>query len=361
MSPTLTLNGRKLPFREGQTVLEVARENQVYIPSLCYHSKTGPASRCRVCVVEVEGLPGLQTACTLTAEAGMKVDSESPQVQEVRRMLIELLLAEGEHDCLSCEANGRCELQDAAYYLGIEKPAFTFTDAHAAHADEAGLVDDSSEMIVIDHRRCIKCGRCIAGDNQTVVNEVLDFGYRGHRTRVICDDDLPMGSSSCVQCGECVQLCPVGAIIDKKSRGRGRPWELKTVDTVCPYCGVGCQIRLHINEAKNEIVRVTGIEGSPTNDGMLCVKGRYAYEFVASPERLRTPLIRGPEGELRPAGWEEAINLVASRFREIARKHGPDAVAGLSSAKCTNEENYAFQKLMRREVGTNNVDHCARL
>lgn len=356
MSATLTINGRDLPFREGQTVLEAARANGIYIPSLCYHPKTGPAARCRVCVVEVEGMPGLQTACSLPAAPGMKVASESAQVLEARRLLVELLLAEGEHNCLSCEANGRCELQDAAYHLGIEEPPFRF----AAGAGD-GEADDSSEMIVIDHRRCIKCGRCIAGDNQTVVNEVLDFGYRGHRTRVICDDDLPMGESSCVQCGECVQLCPVGAMLDKKARGKGRPWELVTVDTVCPYCGVGCRIRLHVDEAKNEIVRVTGVEGSPANDGMLCIKGRYAYEFVASPERLRTPLIRGADGELHPAGWEEAVALVASRFREIAARHGPDAIAGLASAKCSNEENYAFQKLMRREVGTNNVDHCARL
>jgi formate dehydrogenase major subunit len=169
-----------------------------------------------------------------------------------------------------------------------------------------------------------------------------------------------MGESSCVQCGECVQLCPVGAIIDKKAIGKGRPWELKKVDTVCPYCGVGCQITLHINEKTNKIVRVTGVEKSSPNDGMLCVKGRYGYDFVNAEERLTTPLIR-KNGQLQSATWEEAISLVASKFKDIKEKHGSDAIAGLSSAKVTNEENFAFQKFMRREVGTNNVDHCARL
>ena len=216
-------------------------------------------------------------------------------------------------------------------------------------------------MIVFDHRKCIKCGRCIEADNCTVVQEVLDFGFRSLETKVICDDNLPMGQSSCVQCGECSQLCPVGAILDKKSIGKGRPWELKQVDTVCSYCGVGCQITLHVNEKTNTIVKVTGVEHAPTNDGMLCVKGRYGYDFVNSKERLTTPLIRDNKGQLKEATWDEAIIRVAETFRRIKTEHSSDAIAGLSSAKCTNEENYAFQKFMRREIGTNNVDHCARL
>jgi formate dehydrogenase major subunit len=216
-------------------------------------------------------------------------------------------------------------------------------------------------MIVFDHRKCIQCGRCIEADNCTVVQEVLSFGYRALETKVICDEDLPMGQSSCVQCGECVQICPVGALIDKKSIGKGRPWELQTVETICPYCGVGCQITLHINAKTNKIVKVSGVEGSPTNDGMLCVKGRYGYDFVNSDERLTTPLIRDQKGQLQEATWEDAISLVAKTFRGIQEEHGPDAIAGLSSAKVSNEENFAFQKFMRREIGTNNVDHWARL
>lgn len=350
----ITINNKIIEAREGQTVLEAARENGLYIPALCYHKKTGPAAKCRACVVEVEGMRGLQTSCTIPVKEGLNVTTNSANVLDAQRLVVNLLLSSGHHDCVSCEQNGNCELQDAAYYLGIEHPAFSLPE-------EEIEIDNSSEFIYRDHSKCISCGRCVVGCNTTVVNEVLDFGYRAHSTKVICDDDLPMGSSSCVQCGECVQLCPVGAIIDKYSIGKGRTWELRKENTVCSYCGVGCQITFHINEKTNEIVRVTGVEGTPVNDGMLCVKGRFGFDFITSEERLTTPLIRNTEGQLVEATWEDAIGLIAKKFNQIKKEHGPDSIGGLASAKVTNEENYAFQKFMRREIGTNNVDHCARL
>ncbi len=350
----ITINGSTIDGLEGQTVLEVARENGIYIPALCYHPKTGPAAKCRACVVEVAGLKGLQTSCTFEIKEGLEVTTNSERVLEAQKLVVDLLLSSGRHDCVSCEKNGDCELQDAAYYLGIEHPAFDLPE------EDRGI-DDSSEFIHIDHSKCISCGRCIAGCNNTVTNEVLAFGFRAHQTKVICDDDLPMGLSSCVQCGECVQLCPVGAIIDKPSIGKGRSWDLRKVNTVCSYCGVGCQITFNVNKKTNEIVRITGVEGAPTNDGMLCVKGRYGYDFITSEERLTTPLIRNNEGQLIEATWEDALACIAEKFNGIKKEYGPDAIGGLSSAKVTNEENYAFQKFMRREIGTNNVDHCARL
>ena len=353
MSLKMTISDQDVFFEQGKTILEVAKENNIYIPSLCYHYKTGPAGKCRVCIVDVEGMRGLQTACTTMAGDGMMVNTNTEEIRAAQKMIVNLLLSTGQHNCLSCEANGDCELQDVAYYLGIETPAFII-------AAESPEIDDSSEMIVFDHRKCILCGRCIDADNGTVVQEVLGFGFRALQTTIFCDENLPMGESSCVQCGECSQICPVGAIIDKKSIGKGRPWELRKVDTICPYCGVGCQITLHINEKTNRIVKVTGVEKAPTNDGSLCVKGRYGYDFVNSEERLTTPLIR-KNGQFRKATWDEAISLVANKFNDTKSQHGADAIAGLCSAKVTNEENYAFQKFMRREVGTNNVDHCARL
>ena len=193
-----------------------------------------------------------------------------------------------------------------------------------------------------------------------VVQEVLGFGFRALQTKVMCDEDLPMGESSCVQCGECSQICPVGAILDKRSIGKGRPWELKKVDTVCPYCGVGCQMTLHINEKTDQIVKVTGIEKALTNDGMLCVKGRYGNDFIHHPDRLTKPLIREGSG-FKEAGWDEALDFIVKKITEIKEKNGPDSIAGLTSARCTNEENYVMQKFFRAVVGTNNVDHCARL
>jgi len=350
----ILINGKTYEAAPGQTVLQVARDNGIYVPSLCYHAKIGPAGKCRVCVVEVEGMRGLQTSCNLPVKDGMKVRTDTEDVKAHQRLIVDLLLSSGKHDCLSCEQNGMCELQDAAYYLGIERPSFDL-------APKTVDYDESSEMVYVDRSKCIQCGRCVEGCNNTVVNEVINFSERGFETRIAFDDNLPLGDSTCVQCGECVQLCPVGALLDKNAMGKGRAWEFDRVTTVCPYCGVGCQLELHIDRKRNEIVRVTGVEDAEANKGMLCIKGRYGYDFVNDETRLTTPLIKDSNGVFQEASWDEAIKLVASKFKEIKEKHGSDSIAGLCSAKVTNEENYTFQKFMRREIGTNNVDHCARL
>jgi predicted molibdopterin-dependent oxidoreductase YjgC len=347
----ITINGRSIEASPGQTILQAARENGIYIPSLCYHPKTGPAGKCRACVVEVEGMRGLQTSCTILVKEGMNVTTNSKQTVDAQKLVVDLLLSTGKHDCVACEQNGACELQDAAYHLGIEHPSFSMPD-------EEIEVDDSSEFVYRDHSKCIKCGRCVTGCNTTVVNEVLDFGYRGHSTKVICDDDLPMGKSTCVQCGECVQLCPTGAIIDKKAKWSGRPWELEKVNTTCAFCGVGCQLTLHVDRGGNRVVRVTGREVAP-NEGMLCVKGRYAYEFPSSANRLTHPMIR-KNGKLEKVSWDEALDYTASRIKTIVDRDGPDVFSAFGSGRITNENNYAIQKFTRAVIGTNNVDHCAR-
>jgi formate dehydrogenase major subunit len=196
--------------------------------------------------------------------------------------------------------------------------------------------------------------------NNTVTNEVLGFMHRSNHTAISFDDDKLMGESSCVQCGECAQICPVGALTDKLSMGQARYWEVEKVQSVCPYCGVGCKLEIHVDRASNKIVRINGVEGAPTNDGMLCVKGRYGYDFVGHPDRLKTPLIK-ENGVFREASWDEATTLVAQRLGEIKQKHGADKIMGLASAKVTNEENFVFQKFFRTALGTNNLDHCARL
>jgi len=349
MSKTINIDGKQIPFEDGKTVLQIARENGFYIPTLCYHERTGPASMCRVCVVEVERMRGLQTSCSLKPSDGMKIETATPRVLDARKAVVSLLLANGNHDCLSCEANGACELQDAAYHLGIETPPFLVEE----HEER----DDSAAFIIRDPNKCIQCGRCIVGCNELVVNEVLDFGYRGSGTQVICDADLPMGESTCVQCGECVQLCPVGAFIEKKGMGKARTWETRTVRTTCPYCGVGCQLELHVKG--EQIIRVTGVEGAQPNDGSLCVKGRYGYDFLYSQDRLTVPLIREGDG-FREASWDEALDLIADKFQQIIRESGPDAIAGVTSARSINEDSYNIQKLFRGVFGTNNIDHCAR-
>ncbi len=356
----LEIDGRPVAARAGQTVLQAAREAGAYIPSLCYHPKLGSAGLCRVCAVEVEGANGLQTACNLPVREGMAVRTQTPLVLEARRLNIELQLAAGVHDCLACEATGRCELQDVAYRAGIERPGFA--DARERRAAGATRpVDASSPFIVRDPDKCIHCFRCIRGCNEVVVNEVLDMGFRGAQSAVVCDNDLPMGQSSCVHCGECVQLCPTGSLIEKKAIGLGRPWDLEKVRTTCAYCGVGCQVEVHVDRATNRIVRVEGVEGAPPNDGMLCIKGRFGYDYTSSADRLGTPLLRRSRAEkLAPATWDEALDFAAERLAAIRDRDGPDAIGVVACARSTNESNYAATVFARAGVGTNSIDHCAR-
>ncbi len=348
----VTIDGRTVETEAGRTILEVAREMGAYIPTLCYHPKVGAAALCRICAVEVEGARGLITACNTVVQDKMVVRTSTPKVLDARRVIVELLLEDGNHDCLSCEKCGDCELQDAAYRLGISTPG---------PKDPARLqpLDDSHPMILRDPNKCILCWRCIRGCNDVVVNQVLDMAYRGHRSRVVADSDSALFESTCVGCGECVQLCPTGALTPKKAAHKGRTWDLEKVRTTCPYCGVGCQMDLHVSRPENKVVRVTGAEGAVPNDGMLCIKGRFGYDFPSSPRRLTVPLVKKGDTHV-PVSWEEALDFTASRLVAIKKEHGPDAISAVSCARDTNENNYAMMKFMRAVVGTNNIDHCAR-
>ncbi len=280
--------------------------------------------------------------------------------------------------CLECgcQVNTSCDLRDYATEYGAEQH-FHYSVNIKSHDEWQALrqndprhkypIDHSSEFIVFDANRCISCGQCIQACREQSVQGVLSFMNLEKGRPVVRPDCRPnfggqgvmMGDSRCVQCGACVQACPVGAMTDARDRSQGRETPLKKVDTICTYCGVGCKLTMHVDEAANRIRYVEGAY-SPVNEGMLCVKGRYGFDFVASEERLTTPLIR-KDGWLQPASWQEAIRLVADKFSTIKQDFGGRALAGFSSAKTTNEDNYAFQKFMRRELGTNNVDHCARL
>ena len=347
---SLHIDGKPVQAVKGNSILNAARQNGIYIPTLCYHPKTGQAGKCRICVVEVEHMPGLQVSCSLEAKDGMVIHTNTKRIAETRKMIVELYLSNGKHNCISCEANGVCELQQVAYYLGIEKSDFPVIEKDLP-------VDTSSPMIIRDMNKCIQCYRCIAGCNDIAVNEVLDMGFRGSRMTVICDTNKPMGKSSCVVCGECVQLCPTGALTEKKAVGKGRAWETEITETTCPYCGVGCRINLHVKE--NEIIKVTGVEDVEPNYGALCIKGRFGYDFVHSSDRLKSPLLR-KNGKLKEVSWEEALDFTARKLTEIKKAHGPDAIVGIGCARSTNESNYVMMKFMRAVIGTNNVDHCAR-
>jgi predicted molibdopterin-dependent oxidoreductase YjgC len=351
----IMLDGRELEGGAGQTVLDVARRGGIHIPPPCYHAKTGKAGRCRVCLVEIEGVNGLKESCALPVRDKMVVRTATPRVLEARRMVVELLLADGHHNCISCQANVGCELQKLAYDLGIERPGIRFDAAPTP-------LDESAPGIVREADKCILCGRCVTACQDVVVNEVLAFGYRGKHTKIVCDEDAPMGASTCVQCGECVQVCPVGALVLRQPKERKiRPHETQRTKVTCPYCGVGCQIDLHTKDNRYAFAMAHEHRwNEQPNKGMLCVKGRFGLDFVDSKDRLRTPLVR-KDGELREATWDEALSTVAERLQKVKSTHGADAIGFFTSAKATNEENYALMRFARATIGTNNIDHCARL
>jgi predicted molibdopterin-dependent oxidoreductase YjgC len=304
-------------------------------------------------MVEVEGYRTLVPACATGVNPGMVIKTESPRIDASRKMVLELLLASGNHNCLVCEANGVCELQSLAYRYEVPTPSF------ANPPDTQYYLEDNKHLIRRDFSKCIMCGRCVRACQEKQVNMAISLGYRGSHNKIVTRSDNPYSDSDCVFCGECVQACPVGALVEKKAMGLGRPWETRKVRTTCPYCGVGCQQLLHVKGGK--IVKVTGVEGAAPNQGRLCVKGRFGYEFIYSPERLTTPLIRDKKGgEQREATWDEALDLVAGKIKDTIAQHGPDSLAGVSCARSINEDSYQMQKLFRAVIGTNNIDHCAR-
>ncbi len=346
------LNGKPAECERGQTILEAASAYGVRIPTLCYHQLVSPTGACRICTVRVNKTM-FKTACTEPVAPGMDIVTVDQGILEIRRDILNFLLAEGDHNCLYCEANGACELQALCFEYGIEVPPPAGPPKNVRVRDVS-----SSEGLRREENRCVLCGRCVKACNEIQVNRVWDFAGRGSHAHLTTGIKDVLGESECVQCGQCVQLCPTGALSFQTVLGRGSAWELTRRRSVCVYCGVGCQIDFFVNR-EGVLVKAEGALEGP-NRGHLCVKGRFGFDFVQSPNRLKTPLIR-KDGALVETSWDEALDYAAGRLAEIKAAHGPDAVMGFASAKCTNEENYLFQKFMRAVIGTNNVDHCARL
>ncbi len=347
----ITIDGKKVRGREEQTILEIALENGIHIPHLCYHPKLSKTGACRLCMVRINGKM-LKASCVELPAEGMKIVTEDEEIIKARKWLLELLLMEGDHNCLYCEANGECDLQRYVQYYGVEPPTENMLNGPRE-------VDcESSNALRRNENRCILCGRCVRGCKEVQVTNVWGFTERGSQTHLIADDDKRIGESSCVKCGTCVQLCPTGALCFQTVLGKAPVWEQAKESTICIYCGVGCRIDFYKNK-EGRLVRALGNDNGP-NRGHLCVKGRFGFDFVQSQKRITKPLIK-KNGTFRKATWDEALGLIADTFVQVKDTCGPDAIAALSSAKCTNEENYLMQKLMRAVIKTNNVDHCARL
>jgi len=341
----LTINEREVTAKKGETVLEAALNAGIYIPTLCYDPDLKPYGGCRLCMVEIEGMRGLVSSCTTPATDGMVVHTETERVNQSRRITMELIIANHHGDCLACVKNQDCELLKIGRYLGVEQDRV----GRLRKDTEVLPVDRSHPTFIRDLNKCILCAKCVRACHEIVCHDAIDIAFRGNSAKVVTFGDKPIIESICKSCGECVARCPTGALVPKYEKAPA-----KEIKTICPYCGVGCSLYLGVRD--NRIVSVRGDRDGSVNRGSLCVKGRWGYDFINHPDRLTTPLIR-KNGELKEASWDEALELVAKKLRHYA----PHEVGVVTSAKCTNEENYVMQKFARAVLGTNNVDHCARL
>ena len=370
------IDGTSCTGPKGSTILDIAKANDIYIPTLCYDPRMEPYGACRLCLVEVEGARGLLPACYAEATDGMVVKTTTEKLERIRKTLVELLLSDHDMECQGCAKSGRCELQELANRYGItESPFVGEKHEYVEHVE--------NPFVMRDYNKCIMCGRCIRICREVQGVGVYDFINRGFKAIPGTPYDKPMQETPCEFCGQCISTCPTGSLKAKPYEGDGRVaardmlrnacaffkmseedmmealglqgWKVRTT---CAYCGCGCQLDLHVID--NKVVEVTSPKMVGSGQGNLCVKGRFGYDFIASDERLRKPLVRKGK-KLVETSWEEALDLVASKLSGIKKKSGADSIAVLSSARATNEDNYLIQKFTRAVVGTNNVDHCARL
>jgi formate dehydrogenase (NADP+) alpha subunit len=340
---TLKIDGLEVNAEKGSTILETALSNNIYIPNLCYYPGLEPWGSCRLCMVENDD-GRLVTACETLVQDGMNIVTENARINRVRKLSAELLIANHEVDCLTCRKNDDCKLQEVSSYLGINREDLGSLRRQISNIS----TDDSNPFFDRDLKKCVLCGVCVRTCNELLGVKAIDFGFRGYDTKITTFGDRPLVDSSCVSCGECVVACPVGALVPKESIKPARE-----VKTICPFCGVGCNIILGVRG--DQVISARGDFENSVNKGNLCVKGRYGFKFINNPNRLTKPLIKR-NNIFEEVEWDEALDHVAHKLSEIRSEE----FAAISSARCPNEDNYAVQKFARVVMGTNNVDNCAR-
>lgn len=345
----ITIDGKIVVVEDDISILEASRKANINIPNLCYEKELTSFGGCRICVVEVEGSKGLVASCSAKVQDGMVINTETEKVVKVRKDILDLLLSNHPKDCLTCHKVGDCKLQEYAYRYGVREGTYIGEVKNYA-------IDSLNPVMEADQSKCILCGKCVRVCKEIQVTTAIDFSGRGFDSKITTGFDKPFDYKNCRLCGQCVSMCPTGALINKQFKGV-RPWEVKKVRTTCPFCGTGCNFDLNVRDGK--VVGVTPNEESIVNGKSLCVKGRYHTDFINTRTRLERPLIR-KNGEFVESSWDEALNLIADNLQNLKTNHGGDAMAALSSARCTNEDNFVFQKFIRTVMGTNNIDHCAR-
>ena len=341
---TITIDGREVTVPEGELLIRVAQDHGTYIPRFCWHERLKPVGMCRMCLVEVEGLRGMQIACATTVTPGMVVNTLSPTVKQAQDGVLELLLINHPLDCPVCDRGGECPLQDTALAFGPGESRFV---EEKRHFEKPVPISD---LVLLDRERCIQCGRCTRFADEIAGDPLIDFGGRGGSTEVITFPDDPFNSYFS---GNTVQICPVGALTAEPYRFKARPWDLASVESSCTTCAVHC--RVAVESSANRLVRLLGVDSDPVNHGWLCDKGRFGYEAVHSEERVRHPMIR-KEGELVQCSWPEALDAAAEGLQRSLELGGANSIAVLGGARGTNEDAYVWARFAKGVLGTDNVD-----
>jgi formate dehydrogenase major subunit len=351
---TLTIDGSQVTVPVGTSVMRAAAENAINIPRLCATDSLEPFGSCRLCLVEIEGRRGYPASCTTPVEAGMVVRTQSSKLQQLRKGVMELYISDHPLDCLTCPANGNCELQDMAGVTGLREVRYRYEGANHLKLKK----DESNPYFTFDSSKCIVCNRCVRACEETQGTFALTISGRGFDARVAASQGDSFMESECVSCGACVEACPTATLTEKSVIWLGQG-EHK-VTTTCAYCGVGCSLDAEMKG--NEVVRMVPTKNGKANEGHACVKGRFAWGYATHKDRITKPMIRAKITDpWREVSWDEALDYAASEFRRIQAKHGIDAIGGIVSSRCTNEEGYLVQKLVRAAFGNNNVDTCARV
>ena len=352
--PTLTLDGEQEEFAPGETLYEIARRRQIQIPTLCYDPRLEPFGSCRLCAVEVEGARAPVASCTAKAVAGMKVRTVTPQLEQHRRTLLEMVASENRQvDVDPLSGSSSQELKTLVDRYGARSGRF------AGAKSGRSKVEDDNPFILRDYDQCISCYRCVRVCAEQEGDHAIDIANRGFHSQITTEFDHLLKNSSCTFCGQCVQTCPTGALSDKKAlRAAALPEPIEKTRTTCPYCGVGCSMDILTKGEK--MVGVQPAMDGPANLGALCVKGQFAYDFVQHRDRLKTPLVRGGDGQLHPASWDEALDRAADGFRKAAQTYGRHSIFGIASGRAPNEAAYVMQKFIRAGYGTHHIDNCSR-